>query len=66
MASYIVYGIDVKGGRNKVTQTRSAKAARTMRDEGNNSWVRFVVYGPDGELTVAELNRLADIDHNYV
>jgi hypothetical protein len=62
---YRVYGIDSKGERHEVRRTKLAREARTVRDAGNSPWVRSVVFGSDGELTVAELDRLADMDHRY-
>lgn len=62
---YLVYGIDGKGNRVEVMRTHSAREARAVRDAGNSPWARTVVFGADGELSVGELNRLADMDHRY-
>jgi hypothetical protein len=60
---YFIYGFEGKGGRYLVLETRSASEARDLRDARTASGFRTVVYGgSDEELTVRELDQLADLE----
>lgn len=61
---YLVYGFDEKGNRHEVCRTASARKARTIRNAGNSPFARTIVYGADGEMTIAELNQRADLEEN--
>lgn len=63
--NYIVYGVDAKGTLHEVRRTSSARDAKRVRDAENSPWVRTDVYGSDGPLSTASLDRLADADHHY-
>ena len=58
--TYLVFGYDSKGDSHLVTQTPSAREAKTFRDAGNSPFARTAVHGADGELTIQELNVLAE------
>ena len=60
--NYLVYGIDRNGKRTQVASTPSARAAQTYRDAGNSPWAKTIVYGSEGPLTRADLDRLAQLE----
>ena len=63
--SYLVYGFEGKGGRYVVLETLSASEARDLRDARNASGFRTTVYSGDEELTLRELDQLADLEDRF-
>ena len=59
---FLVYGFEGRGGKYLVQETQSAAEARDLRDARNASGFRTVVCTPDRELTLEELDKLADIE----
>jgi hypothetical protein len=63
--SYILYGFEGKGGRYVVLETYSASEARDLRDARNASGFRTAVYSGGEELTLRELDQLADLEDRF-
>ncbi len=59
MSDYLIYGVDSKDNRTQVAHTPSARAAKTYRDRKGGPWKEIIVAGPDGDLSVAELDGLS-------
>jgi hypothetical protein len=57
---YIVYGEDRRGLLHEITRTDTATAARQWREAKSRPWVRLVVHGAMGELSIARLERMVD------
>jgi hypothetical protein len=63
--SYLVYGFEGRGGRYLVVETRSASEARDLRDARNSSGFRTTVFSGEDELTLRELDQLADFEDRF-
>ena len=63
--SYLVYGFDGKGNRYLVQETYSASEARDLRDARTVSGFQTIVDSSEGELTVKELDQLADLEDRF-
>ena len=59
---YCVYGFEGRGGRYLILDTASAGEARDLRDGRTASGFRTAVFGGEDELTLRELDRLADLE----
>lgn len=60
--NYLVFGIAANGKRTQITSTPSARIAKTYRDAGNSPWPTIVVFGSEGEMSIAELDRTAELE----
>lgn len=62
---YFVYGFEGKGGRYPILDTYSATEARDLRDVRRASGFKTAVYDDDRELSLQELDELADIEDRF-
>jgi hypothetical protein len=62
---FIVYGFEGGGGRYVVLDTLSAREARDLRDARIASGFRTVVFCNGKELTLKELDELADLEDRF-
>ena len=63
--TYLVYGFEGRGGRYLVLETYSAAEARELRHARICSGFPTVVDSSEGELSVEELDRLADLEERF-
>ena len=60
--NYLVYGVAADGKRTQVASTPSARYAQRVRDAGNSPWAETIVFGSDGQMSRAELDRAAELE----
>ena len=63
---YQVFGVSPEGGKTLLRVTRFSQEARRIRDQGGSRWAQILVLGSEGELTVLQLDQLAELYHQYV
>jgi hypothetical protein len=63
--TYLVHGFEGKGGKYLVLETCSASEARDLRFARIASGFPTTVSSSDGELTIQELDRLADLENRF-
>ena len=63
--SYLIYGFEGKGGRYLVLETVSASEARDLRDARTASGFRTVVFSGEEEMTLLELDQLANLEDRF-
>ena len=62
---YVVYGFEGGGGRYVVADTHSATEARDIRDVRLASGFKTAVCDSDRELTLEQLDQLADVEDRF-
>jgi len=63
---YVIHGFEGRGGRYVVADTYSATEARDIRDVRPASGFKTAVYDNERELSLQELDELADLEDRFV
>lgn len=63
---YRVFGVSLDGRKTLLRATRFSQEARRIRDQAGGRWANILVLGSEGELTILQLDRLAELYHQYV